>query len=118
MDTTQIPIALIPPNEIDFDDKNPRGETAEQIEEDSSFKELKKSVRHYGVLVPLVTRKSRKKRKPYKLVDGERRLRAALSENKELVPIHVIEGKETDGRILAYNIHMLRKQWTKVSRGA
>lgn len=114
MDATQIqPIASIPPDTINFDDKNPRGETAKQIQEDRAFKELRKSVRHFGVLVPLVTRKTANHRKPYKLVDGERRLRAALAENQALVPIHVIEGKETDGRILAYNIHMLRKQWTK-----
>ncbi len=116
MDTDQMtPITLISPQKIIFDDKNPRGETSEQIEEDSSFRELRKSVRHFGVLVPLVTRKTRSNRKPFKLVDGERRLRAALSENKELVPIHVIGGRETDGRILAYNIHMLRKQWTKAN---
>lgn len=116
MDATQIqPIALVPPGTIHFDDKNPRGETAEQIEGDSSFKELRKSVRALGVLVPLITRRTGAHRKPYKLVDGERRLRAALAENKELVPIHVTDTKETDGRILAYNIHMLRKQWTKAN---
>jgi len=47
------------------------------------------------------------------LIDGERRLRASLIENKELVPIHIIGGDESKGRILAYNIHMLRKQWNK-----
>jgi len=109
------PITLISPQQIIFDKKNPRGETPEQIEEDSAFKELRKSVRNYGVIVPLITQKTRSKNKPYKLVDGERRLRAALSENKKLIPIHIIGGRETDGRILAYNIHMLRKQWTKAN---
>ncbi len=116
MDATQIqPIALVPPSTIDLDEKNPRGETPEQIEEDRSFKELRKSVRNFGVLVPLVTRRTATHKRPYRLVDGERRLRAALAENKELVPIHVTESEETDGRILAYNIHMLRKQWTKAN---
>ena len=114
MDTTQIEsIGSVSPEKISFDKKNPRGEGEEQIKQDKSFKELRKSVRKYGVLVPLVTQRAKIKHKPFKLIDGERRLRAALIENKELVPIHTVGDDESEARILAYNIHMLRKQWSK-----
>ena len=114
MDTTQIEsIGSVSPEKISFDKKNPRGEGEEQIKQDKSFKELGKSVRKFGVLVPLVTQRAKSKHKPFKLIDGERRLRAALIENKELVPIHMIGDDESEARILAYNIHMLRKQWSK-----
>lgn len=103
----------VDPELIHFDQKNPRGEKPEQIEKDETFKDLKKSVKRFGVLIPLTARTRRSARKPYMLVDGERRLRAALSENKDSVPVHLIEGDEVDGRVLAYNIHMLRKQWDK-----
>lgn len=105
----------INPQLIEFDDNNPRGETIQQIEEDDSFSELKKSVRNYGVLVPLIAQRIQQKKKPFKLVDGERRLRAALAEKKKTVPVHIIDGSEGNARILAYNIHMLRKQWEKKS---
>lgn len=106
-------LRLVSPDLIQFDQKNPRGEKIEQIEKDPRFAVLKKSVNKHGVLVPLITRESRSKKKPFVLVDGERRLRAALKEKISMVPIHIIHGEEIDGRILAYNIHMLRKKWSK-----
>jgi hypothetical protein len=107
------PTGLVSPKFVNFDVKNPRGETADQIQQDPDFLELRKSVRKYGVLVPLVVRPSNRKQMPFQLLDGERRLRAALAENQDLVPVHIIKGKEVDGRILAYQIHMLRKRWSK-----
>lgn len=107
------PVSLVAPEKIAFDDKNPRGETEEQIEKDAEFKELRESVKRHGILVPLIVRKNGNAVQPYKLVDGERRLRAALAEKIDNVPVHLIEGEECDGRVLAYNIHMLRKQWDK-----
>ena len=109
----QEPMEYISPEIISFDDKNPRGESETQILDDSSFKELCTSVRRYGILVPLIARKARGKAKRLKLVDGERRLRAAHKENLAEVPVHIIAGTEEDGRVLAYNVHMLRKQWDK-----
>jgi len=55
MDTTQIEsIGSVSPDRISFDKKNPRGEGEEQIKQDKSFVELRKSVKKYGVLVPLL----------------------------------------------------------------
>ncbi|MBR9691964.1 ParB N-terminal domain-containing protein [Candidatus Woesearchaeota archaeon] len=106
--------ALIDPEKIGFDEKNPRGEDKDKIEADDEFKKLLVSVKEHNILVPLIVRNSSGK-KPYKLVDGERRLRAALNTKKKLVPAHILDDDEVDGRILAYNVHMLRKQWGKVS---
>ena len=61
----------------------------------------------------MIVRANRSKKQPYRLVDGERRLRAALFEESELVPVRIIEGGEREGRIAAYNIHTLRKEWDK-----
>ena len=106
-------LGLIPPDKIAFDKKNPRGEMEDQILEDEEFKQLRKSVKHNGLFIPVIVRPNKDKKQPYRLVDGERRLRAALLEKLELVPVRTIEGGESEGRIAAYNIHMLRKQWDK-----
>ena len=111
MNNMEIPLTSVNPNLIEFDENNPRGETADEIESDSEFKKLKNSVNDYNILVPLIVRKNNSKTKPYKLVDGERRLRAALDRKKKLVPAHIIEGNEENAKILAYQIHMLRKPW-------
>jgi len=106
-------LGLIPPQNIAFDQKNPRGETKEQIEQDIEFKRLRKSVKHNNLFQPVIVRANESKKQPYRLVDGERRLRAALLEKAELVPVRIIEGGEREGRIAAYNIHTLRKEWDK-----
>lgn len=46
------------------------------------------------------------------LIDGERRLRASIEEKIEKVPIRIVKD-ETDGRIIAYQIHMHRKDWSR-----
>lgn len=104
----------IAPKTIEFDEKNPRGETSEQIENSERFKKLKASIERHGILVPLVVRKNTSNSFPYKLVDGERRLRAALKAGLKQVPVHVVTSDEADGRILAYQVHELREPWTKV----
>lgn len=103
----------IDPKLVEFDEKNPRGEKKEIIEKDKSFNDLKKSISKYGVLVPLIIRKT--KNSAHKLVDGERRLRAAILTKQQTIPAHVIESKDSDARIMAYQIHMNVKQWSKVA---
>lgn len=106
----------IDPRKIDFDPDNPRNESVEVINADSSFEQLKDSVYKYGVLVPIVIRKQIGKGKPYRLVDGERRLRAALATNVDLVPAHIAESADPmDDVVQAFHIHMLRKQWKPVA---
>jgi len=50
------------------------------------------------------------------LVDGERRLRAALQTNQETIPAHVASGDSPlDDLVTAFHIHMLRKQWQPIA---
>lgn len=106
----------IDPRKIDFDPDNPRNESVEVINADPSFEQLKDSVYKHGVLVPIVVRKQIGKGKPYRLVDGERRLRAALATGVDFVPAHIAESADTmDDVVQAFHIHMLRKQWKPVA---
>jgi hypothetical protein len=68
------------------------------------------------VLVPLVVHlQSGAGKKPYRLIDGERRLRAALDTNAKTVPVRITDaGGPLGGVIQAFHIHMLRKQWSQV----
>jgi ParB/RepB/Spo0J family partition protein len=104
----------IDPKDVGFNRKNPRGETAEEIRSDPEFSQLVDSVHEFGVLVPIVVHHQEKgtKGKPYRLVDGERRLRAALKTNRSTVPAHVAKGEPSMHELVqAFHIHMLRKQW-------
>jgi ParB/RepB/Spo0J family partition protein len=110
---------LIPinPREVDFNESNPRGEGVDEILKDPEFELLKDSVYQYGVLVPVVVHTQQKKDKPYKLVDGERRLRAALLTNTPTIPAHVAHPPpKIDDIVAAFHIHMLRKQWRPVAQ--
>ena len=95
-----------------------RGEKPEEIHRDKTFEQLKDSVYEFGVLVPIVVRpQTGEGRKPFVLVDGERRLRAALETGAKKVPAHITEsGEESRDLIQAFHIHMLRKQWRAVAR--
>jgi len=106
----------VDPNNIEFAVFNPRGEKPKDIESDPSFVQLKDSVYKYGVLVPLVVHvQSGAGKKPYRLIDGERRLRAALDTNAKKVPVRITAAGGPLGDVIqAFHIHMLRKQWSQV----
>ena len=107
-------LSYINPNEIDFDPHNPRGETEKQITSDKDFKRLVVSVKEFGVLEPIIVRKDGRNKKSHILVDGERRWRASLKANLSEVPALVAKD-EINGRILAYQVHKLRKDWSKAT---
>lgn len=107
----------ISPNEIAFNIQNPRGEKPDEIRKDKTFEQLKDSVAQFGVLVPIVVHEI-KDPDPHKyiLIDGERRLRAALVTNTSKIPVHVASSEDTIGEhVQAFHIHMLRKQWKPVA---
>jgi len=114
--TQRYELKRIPPEDVDFADFNPRGEKPDEIEADPAFEQLKDSVFRYGVLVPVVVHRQ-DSGKPYRLVDGERRLRAALVTKVKRIPAHIAT-KETglDDLVQAFHIHMLRKQWKAVAQ--
>ena len=105
---------------ISFDRNNPRGEGESQIINDPEFKKLVASIQEHGILEPLIIKRDSSNTDHYLLIDGERRLRAAkkIAEDNSLSDYKVpalIAKDDTDGRILAYQVHMLRKQWNKAS---
>jgi len=103
----------INPAAIHFDESNPRGMSPKQITTDPEFVRLVASIATYGILEPLIVKPSGK-RDNYILIDGERRLRAALKAEIKKVPVLITSG-DFDGRILAYQVHMLRQIWTKAA---
>jgi ParB/RepB/Spo0J family partition protein len=112
-------IREIDPRLIMPDPENVRHEDIEEIESDESFERLKESVYTYGVLVPLVVKTYNDPNKIFKyvLIDGERRLRAALATNVSKVAVHILNESEVDNQMLyAFQIHMLRKEWSRPSQ--
>jgi len=102
----------VDPDLIDYDPSNPRGDSPEDIESDPEFARLQDSVRQYGVMVPLVVMESEAQPDRYRLVDGERRLRAALSVNADEVPVRIVSGDTADALAQSFHIHSLRKEWS------
>lgn len=104
--------------DISYDVNNPRGETEQQIQSDPEFKKLVLSIKQYGILEPLIVKKDENNVNNFKLIDGERRLRAAVkvaeSDLEYKVPT-LLAKDDMDGRILAYQVHMLRKNWGKAA---
>jgi len=114
--TQRYELKRIPPEEIDYADFNPRGEKEAEIEADPAFEQLKESVWKYGVLVPVVVHRQNSG-KPYRLVDGERRLRASLATGVKRIPAHIATNEtDLDDLVQAFHIHMLRKQWKAVAQ--
>jgi len=110
------PVQEIDPLLIDFNPQNPRGETEDEIEEDPEFVQLRESVAQFHVMVPLVVTPSEQDASRYMLIDGERRLRAALSVNEKTVPVHVVPSDSARSLAQSFHIHTLRKQWTPIAQ--
>lgn len=112
MQQNKYKIKEVNPILIKINPGNVRDENEEEIESDESFQRLKESVAEFGVLVPLVVRPYRRGNKQFILVDGERRLRAALATNQKTVPVHIVDKLKKDEVLYSFQIHMLRKEWT------
>jgi ParB/RepB/Spo0J family partition protein len=103
------------PKIIDFDTNNPRRESEEFILNSDRFKKLKESISLYGILEPIIVKESSQVKGRYVLIDGERRLRAAKNLQLEMIPALLI-GSGLDGRVIAYQVHMLREQWNNAAQ--
>jgi len=107
-------------SKIAFDVNNPRGEKEHQIVSDPEFRKLILSIKTHGILEPLIVKKAPSEEENFILIDGERRLRAAIKVSETdkksdgTVPV-LIAKDDADGRILAYQVHMLRKNWDKAA---
>jgi ParB/RepB/Spo0J family partition protein len=107
----------INPKLIAVNPRNVRDESEEEIKSDEDFQRLKESVYEFGVLVPLIVKPQKKRNKRFILIDGERRLRAALETNQKRVPVHIVTESETGDEVLyAFQIHTLRKEWSRTAQ--
>lgn len=97
--------------QIDFDTNNPRRESPSQIINQQSFKNLVESVKEDGIIVPIIVKKDNG---GYVLIDGERRLRAAIETRLDKVPA-LLAKNHVEGKILAYKIHKLHQKWSTVA---
>lgn len=96
---------------IEFDINNPRRESETQIVTQKSFKNLVDSIKTDGIIVPIIVKDNGSN---YTLIDGERRLRAAIEAKLLKVPA-LIAQKHIDGKILAYKTHKLHEKWNTVA---
>lgn len=94
---------------IQTNTNNPRGKFIR--EKDEQFPYLKRSIREFGLLVPLIVRKI--KQEQYILLDGERRYRALKELGIKKVPAHVVTDKIdlNCSRNLMFHIHTNRADW-------
>lgn len=97
---------------ISLDLQNPRGETEAQILSDPEFGKLVSSIKLHGVLQPIIVKRKDGSDDEYVLIEGERRWRATKRNALTTIPA-LIAKDDSDGRILAYQVHMLRKPWQK-----
>lgn len=81
--------------EISIKDCRPNPYQPRQIFDEEAIQELKKSIQEYGIIQPLIVRKSIK---GYEIVVGERRLRAAKEAGLDKIPVIVKE--LTDHRMM------------------
>ncbi len=95
----QIPTVLIKPNReqprLSFDDE--------------SITKLADSIQRYGVLQPLLVRKTAANVGCYELIAGERRLRAAMMLKLKSVPCYIVEAKDQESFEMAIIENMLRQ---------
>ena len=112
MKTLHRDLQYINPNDISYDKNNPRGLSESQIKNNPQFNKLVSSIKQYGILEPLIVKSDDSNSKKYVLIDGERRWRASIESEQDEVPVLVAKD-DTDGRILAYQVHMLRENWDK-----
>jgi ParB family transcriptional regulator, chromosome partitioning protein len=106
-------LEYIPLSRIKPSDRNPRGPNVR--ENDSHRENLRESIADFGILVPLVVRRTDGN---FELVDGERRYWIAKSLKVGEVPAFII-GEQMDAKALLqrmFQIHMNRDQWDAVQQ--
>jgi ParB/RepB/Spo0J family partition protein len=84
--------------------------------DERAIERLATSIEDIGLLVPITVYESSKSiKKPYTLLDGERRFRAAKLINKATIPALVVpRPTPRDNAVRMFNIHMLREDWEEI----
>jgi len=98
-------------SKIEPNPNNPRGPWVRA--NDDQFNYLKRSIKEFGLIVPLVVQELKGAKKKYRLVDGERRYLALKELGIKDTPAHVIldEIDKDEVKNMMFHIHTNRVQW-------
>jgi len=98
-------------SEIEPNPDNPRGPRVR--DNDDQFSYLTRSIKEFGLLVPLVVQELKGAEKKYRLVDGERRYQALKKLGIKSAPAHIIvdEIGKDEVKSIMFHIHTNRVQW-------
>jgi ParB/RepB/Spo0J family partition protein len=97
-------------------EENPRDK---DFYKDKDFLRLKESVAKYGVIVPIIAKKlpEEEDSKKYRLVDGERRWKAAIDTNQEKIPAYILPPeREINVLTTMFQIHMNQEEWDAIEQ--
>lgn len=102
--------------DIELDSITPNAGNPRKTFEQGPIERLAASISEVGLLVPItVYENGRSTSKPYTLLDGERRYRAAKLINKAKIPALVVpKPNNRDNAVRMFNIHMLREDWEEI----
>jgi len=90
---------------------NPRGLRVK--DNDDQFDYLKRSIKEFGLIVPLVVQELKGAEKEYRLIDGERRYWALKALGIKHADTHVMLGEISEDEVknIMFHIHTNRVQW-------
>ena len=90
---------------------NPRGLRVR--DNDDQFDYLKRSIKEFGLIVPLVVQELKGAEKEYRLIDGERRYWALKALGIKHADTHVMLGEISEDEVknIMFHIHTNRVQW-------
>ena len=108
---TESTVTAVDPGRILANEHNPRRFFNEQ-----SLDELRSSIQHVGILVPLIVYENPESPGWFVLLDGERRLRCALELALDRVPVNTIPApNQLDNILRMFNIHAVREEWPLIA---
>ena len=105
-------------SKIEVNSFNPRGENIRV--NDDQFEFLVKSIKQYGLIVPLIVQKltTDSSEEKYRLLDGERRFLALKELGMEKAPANIIKDKINNNvaKNVMFHIHTNRKDWEAIEQ--
>ena len=111
MERHKFSLETIEISKIEPNPDNPRGPRVR--DNDDQFSYLKRSIKKFDLIVPLVVQELKGAEKKYRLVDGERRYLALKELGSKTAPAHVIidEINNNEVKNIMFHIHTNRVQW-------
>ncbi len=104
--------ALLPVSKIVPDENQPR-----KYFDAKKMAILRMSIKRDGVLTPLIVEPMKGKDGKYRLIDGERRFRAAVEEGLKEVPYVILETADESDRLMQqFQIQEMHENWTPTEK--